>query len=1683
MANAINIPITYSLESIDRLLNDFNTIVKEADFNSFLPDQQKIRESFANIRAQMEQQLKTGGKIDVSKIDFTGAQKEVEDFASKMAFVLNEAFDKELQPYMKKITSISDELTIKQKEVNELNKQLLEMEERKAKFKEKYDVKKMPTLDLETAKTQLAGSELRLAGKPENQQLKEEVEKRKELVAILQDEEDRKKAIKDMIETKGLEIDALTIEKKQQEVLLEKEKQKLGEEALNSSQKMLGVSTGLNQVKDAGNGVVADSTEEIKKQTKATEKGTKADKEADKGLTQKIASTFSYGLIIGQLRRLLRTTIATVLELDKAMTTAAMITGMNRKEVQGLMKDYQNLARTTGLATSEIADVITQFLRQGRSIAEAMELAEVAAKSAKVAGISANDAVRFLTSAVNGFGMAASEAVDIADKFAAVAAQSASSFSELATAMSKVAPVAKSAGVGVDFMMGVLAKGLETTREAPENIGTAFKTIFARMREVTDIGKATEDGMSLNRVEKSLQSIGVSLRDTGGQFRNLEEVLIDVGNKWNTLTSIEQAYIATSLAGTRQQPRLLAIFNDFARTKELIQISSDATGELAFQHMEYMKGAEAALSQLKTAYQGFIMTFTDTEIVISSMRAITDVIDGVSGFFDNLGDSTGRNIALIGMLAVAYATLLPQTFSNLANKSMDVTLTKNQNMLSTEQTTRLREINTELQNANGARREALLLEKEQIALSVGHAKGLKGVAMGLKTQIALQLKAIATALIYTLAMGAVVWIFSELVKLYKEATISAAELGERIQENNKQLNDLENKEENVKKLIDRFDQLNRKVTRTKEELAEMVNIAKELETIKIGDQEFNLSRTDITGKIVIDKVAYENFVAAVERERQKLLAENLASFRSAVKGISTQLISTFEDRPELTAMAKKIGYDFGSQFLISMKERGFSQENINKAMGELQSGMSGIDPSIFMNAINVDELLATGYAGVDNKNKDFLKNLVRQLAEEGPRAGEDLRNRIKELIEEGVNKGIAGATFDDRFDELNFLESAEGKFNLVRFNFDEEGAKQFSQKAAGILLNIAKNSEATGLVVGENLTKEVKSENLAKELNASLTAYRNAITAIEADTSLSDIEEKVMVSFITDSMQDENILDTLTRGGVTIETIVKVIERGTTLTGLADLVDSTREKLESLTTTGYEEGKGLVSNIKLFSDQQIAGKMTEFNNAITAAFSASNYARAYELINTIFGTGSLEAVQTINELSDALNLLNSTTAATRVSDQGKLIENLLKLPEQVAKGDLSNFTELVAEFGFQAVNAVLSGSAPALDAFMATQKTKFETDILDAIKNIRDANRAINYGVLDLSDAEADQIAQLELMLEYYERIAGVELLRKSRLDEVKSIVKETNDLYSLQTKLLEGGMSGSDDFMKMLDKAIEASEEEALAKLGTQLEKDIQSLNKLGVFIDGVFTKLSDSSQLEVDTGLSNMMQTLTELVDIQTAAYQRQQKQIEERYKTEVDAIKSAHDEKYSELDYNNKLVETEEKIIESRRQLMGLALSGAARGEYNDAQKSLQKLQQEREKIIEDRMIDEAEKELEKQKNQDLIKAQTDFTEAIKEYTDQLILLTTTQGRSGFSGSTFNEASINNPEMWNNFTLALRNASIHLEDLTNLEVSTLQLDSTNKNLLIGLQTLSKVITNWEVKLPNSGTFGSPDLMGTGT
>ena len=115
------------------------------------------------------------------------------------------------------------------------------------------------------------------------------------------------------------------------------------------------------------------------------------------------------------------------------------------------------------------------------------------------------------------------------------------------------------AGVTFDKLVSYIATVSSVTRRSAENIGESFKTMFARMQDIKE-GKVDAEGIGLNNVESALDRIGVRLRDSETEFRDMSDVLEDIAAKWADLDEREQANIGKAIAGVRQRENFLVSF-------------------------------------------------------------------------------------------------------------------------------------------------------------------------------------------------------------------------------------------------------------------------------------------------------------------------------------------------------------------------------------------------------------------------------------------------------------------------------------------------------------------------------------------------------------------------------------------------------------------------------------------------------------------------------------------------------------------------------------------------------------------------------------------------------------------------------------------------------------------------------------------------------------------------------------------------------------------------------------------------------------------------------------------------------------------------------------------------------------------------------------------------------------------
>jgi TP901 family phage tail tape measure protein len=157
---------------------------------------------------------------------------------------------------------------------------------------------------------------------------------------------------------------------------------------------------------------------------------------------------------------------------------------------------------------------------------------------ANAAGQSAEIVSDQMTAVWNNFDDGSKSLEYYADVMTALGAATASSTDEIAAGLEKFSAVANTVGLSYEYATSALATVTAETRQSADVVGTAFKTLFARI-EGLSLGETLEDGTDLNKYSEALSKVGVNIKDASGQLRDMDDILNDLGARWQTLAKDE----------------------------------------------------------------------------------------------------------------------------------------------------------------------------------------------------------------------------------------------------------------------------------------------------------------------------------------------------------------------------------------------------------------------------------------------------------------------------------------------------------------------------------------------------------------------------------------------------------------------------------------------------------------------------------------------------------------------------------------------------------------------------------------------------------------------------------------------------------------------------------------------------------------------------------------------------------------------------------------------------------------------------------------------------------------------------------------------------------------------------------------------------------------------------------------
>ena len=320
--------------------------------------------------------------------------------------------------------------------------------------------------------------------------------------------------------------------------------------------------------------------------------------------------------------------ISSVKELDAIKTNIQMVSDTSDSGVNAMMSSYNAMAKELGSTTKDVAAAANEFLCMGESLSNTYELIRSSQILSKVGMIQSSEAASYLTSSLKGYQVAAEESMDIVSKLTAVDLEAAVSAGGLAEALSKCANIANNSGVTMDRLIGYTAAIGETTQKSMSEVGNSFQALLSRMNNIK-IGRFIDDetGESLSDIEGVLNGLGIQLRDTENTYRNFDDVLENVGSRWESFTKAEQNALSVAIAGTRQRENFEALMNNWGNALKYSETAANSAGSALERYGVYQDSIEAKTNQLNASIESLSTNIISEELYSGIIEATTGIVE------------------------------------------------------------------------------------------------------------------------------------------------------------------------------------------------------------------------------------------------------------------------------------------------------------------------------------------------------------------------------------------------------------------------------------------------------------------------------------------------------------------------------------------------------------------------------------------------------------------------------------------------------------------------------------------------------------------------------------------------------------------------------------------------------------------------------------------------------------------------------------------------------------------------------------------------------------------------------------------------------------------------------------------------------------------------------------------------
>lgn len=327
-------------------------------------------------------------------------------------------------------------------------------------------------------------------------------------------------------------------------------------------------------------------------------------------------------------------------QFETSTAMVATIADTSQKSLSSISKEARSYSNETGEAASDMAEATYQAISASINTADAAAFAGTATKLAVGGFTSATTAVDVLTTAINAYGLAASDATQLSDYLITTQNLGKTSVDQLAQSVGKVIPLASAYNVQMDNLSSAYAV-LTANGIATAESGTYLKSM---LNELGDTGSGVSEVLlnSTGKTFAQLMEQGYSLGDVMAMLGNAVDGDSTAFNAlWNSTEAGIGALSLFNAGADKYNSVLESMRTSAGATEKAYSTMADTTDkskqrmENAFNNLKISVGdvLNPALTQV---YEGFTNVFAGMSDFVDEhpavVAAISAIAVGVGGF-------------------------------------------------------------------------------------------------------------------------------------------------------------------------------------------------------------------------------------------------------------------------------------------------------------------------------------------------------------------------------------------------------------------------------------------------------------------------------------------------------------------------------------------------------------------------------------------------------------------------------------------------------------------------------------------------------------------------------------------------------------------------------------------------------------------------------------------------------------------------------------------------------------------------------------------------------------------------------------------------------------------------------------------------------------------------------------------